>query len=457
MSRRVPLATLAALLASAVFGCLDAIAPGPGRASGASVRLLPVFEGAAGGVPGDVDLIRLTIHDPPSPDTTIDRSVAPGQVEITVAVPLTLNSTLDSVVVRFQAIRSSDSTVLYSGTDTIAVAAGISATATPIVAAYVGPGRNILSIAIAPAAVTLPPGDSVGFSFTALDSSLAVIAGMPALFASRNTGVMTVNASGVGRAVAEGVTYVVVTSGARSSIKDSALVTVTRNAQAIASLALQPGFVAVQPAGTATLAVTAKDPNGNTVPATGVVFVSRSPGVASVSAGGLVTGVSAGSAVVVASAGAVADSALVVVAASGSAVVSALAGSHAFATATSGDTVTVVVTADLRAVPAEALGSYNAALGWNPATLTYVSWSAVPGGFAAPTVNETQTASGALRFGSADPNGSSGQVALIQVKFVGAARASTTLALGLTDLSAAKTFTNLLPAAALVSGVVTVR
>ena len=457
MSRRFYLVTAAALLCGAAAGCLDAIAPGHGGARGASFGLIPVFEGAtSGGIPGDVDLIRLTIHDPPTPDTTIDRSVAPGQDSITLTIPIALNGARDLVVVQFQALRSSDNTVLYSGTDTVPVSAG-QATSAPIVAAYVGPGKNILSIAIVPSAAILQPGDTLSFQFRAVDSAGDSIVGMPGLFASRAPAVMSVAASGLAKAIDTGSTYIVVTSGARSSIKDSARVTVTRGAQGIASLALQPGFAMVQVGANVTLAVTAKDANGTTVPATGVTFVSRTPGVASVGATGLVSGAAAGTAVIVASAGSAADSMLVAVAASGSAVVSALDSGRAFAQAKVGDTVSVLVMADLRAVPGQLLGSYNALLVWNTATLRYVASDTVSGGFAAPTINQNLVASGELPFGSADPNGTAGQVVLLQIKFVAAASGTSPISIGLSDLSAAKTFTQLLPAATLVSGTVTVR
>ena len=89
--------------------------------------------------------------------------------------------------------------------------------------------------------------------------------------------------------------------------------------------------------------------------------------------------------------------------------------------------------------------------------LSYVRWDPTPGGFAAPTVNETLTSAGQLRFGSADPTGKGGAMALIGVTFVAAGPGVNGLQLALTDLSAAVTFTNLLPGAAVVPGSVTIR
>ena len=578
MSRRVYLVTAAALLCGAAAGCLDAIAPGHGGARGASLGLIPVFEGAAsGGIPGDVDLIRVTIHDPPSPDTTIDRSVAPGQDSITLAIPLSLNGARDLVVVQFQAIRSSDGTVLYSGADTVEVSAG-QATSAPVVAAYVGPGKNILSISIVPSSATLQPAETLSFAFKALDSLGDSITGMPALFASRDPAVMSVAVSGLGRAVGSGATYIVVTSGARSSIKDSARVTVTTSGppaialspasltvldtlgtsdpaaqtvsvtnagggtlggltvgtisygasqptgwltatlnaatapttltlqlakgslaagtytatvpvqsaaasnspqsvsvtfliapvpNALASLTVSPGFRVMLPGDTMTLQVAGKDANGNPVAVSGLTFVSRFPSVATVNAAtGLVTAVGptgAGIDIVAqatSGAGTVADSMMVDVPPTGTSVVSAQFGGREFAAAKVGDTLVAQVVANIRAVPGEVLGSYDITLNFNTADLTYVRSDSVSGGFAAPTINDTQAAdSGIIRFGSADPNGSATPVALIQITFV-AKTAGTTSQLLLpmpSDLSAAKTFTNLLPNSWWTQGFITIR
>lgn len=458
MRGRAPLALSAALIAALAVGCLDAISPASSVARTATVQLSPVFAGADGGIPGDVDLIRLILTDPPSAPDTFTFSIAPGQDTIRLSASISLNRTVDTVDVRFEAIRSSDNTVLYTGARNVAVTSGSTSAPAPVVATYVGPGQSLLSIAITPTALALKPGDTASFGVVATDSSDATIVGMPVLFASRNTAVVTVSAAGVAKALAVGTAWVVASAGARTSVKDSAQVTVSTSGPAIASLAVQPGYAVLGLGGTASLTVTAKDANGNPVSAGGVTYASRSPGIVSVGASGTVTALGAGTAVIVASAGSVADSMLVAAPAAGSAVVTALAATAYHDVVKAGDTVKVLVMADLRAVPAEVLGSYNAQLVWNPATLQYVRSDTLPGSLAGgPTINAGQAATGTLRFGAADPNGLGGQVTLLEVVFTAAASGTTTAALSLTDLSAAKTFTNLLPAAALVSGVVTVR
>lgn len=240
--------------------------------------------------------------------------------------------------------------------------------------------------------------------------------------------------------------------------------TVAATPSSLATLVITPGFRVMVPGDTMTLQVVGKDAAGNPVAVTGLSFLSRYPSVATVNAStGLVTAVGPTNVVIVAQApsgaGTVADSIMVDVPPTGAAVVSAQFGAREFAVAKAGDTVVAQVVANLVAVPGEVLGSYDIELDWNPADLTYVRSGSVSGGFAAPTINDTQAGSGVLRFGSADPNGSVSPVALIQITFV-AKTAGTTSQLLLpmpSDLSAAKTFTNLLPPSWWTQGFITIR
>jgi hypothetical protein len=129
---------------------------------------------------------------------------------------------------------------------------------------------------------------------------------------------------------------------------------------------------------------------------------------------------------------------------------------HAFGLANVGDTVHVVVTVNLGAVPGELIGSYNAQLDWNPAVLQYVSTTPISlvGG---TTLNESATSSGDLRFGSADPSGATGP-ALVDVKFVAKASGASPVTFVLTDLSGiSPAFTQMLTNALVLSGSVQVK
>jgi hypothetical protein len=77
--------------------------------------------------------------------------------------------------------------------------------------------------------------------------------------------------------------------------------------------------------------------------------------------------------------------------------------------------------------------------------------------FGAPTLNETQTAQGSLRFSAANAQGTSGAVVVARIRFVAQAQGGANLALQITELSAAQTFTNLLSNVTVTNGSVTVR
>jgi hypothetical protein len=258
-----------------------------------------------------------------------------------------------------------------------------------------------------------------------------------------------------------------VTSGVASNSPRTVTVTFDLRAAPLAAIQATPGFQVMLVADTVRLQISGKDGSGGAVTPTGLRFQSRTPGVVRVdSMTGLMTGVAAGTAVVVASAtgatGGVLDSMLVAVPASGQAVAYLTTNGRSFASARVGDTLRVMTGVDLRAVPGEKLGSYNAQLDWTPAVATFQSIGAVlVGGFAAPTVNTGNAASGQVRFGAADAAGATAlPVGLAAVTLVAGANGNSALTFTLTDLSAALTFTNLLtraPAALVVSGAVRVQ
>jgi len=257
---------LALVAGAAVLGCLDALAPrAPQRH--ASVGMVPLFSGfgAHEGIPGDVDSIVVTIHHPPDPDVTYAFRILPGQDSIVITFDVPVGSSgLDTVAVSMEAIRTlpAPPEVLYHADSVpLIVAVGQPTRADTVLAEYVGPGLNIQAIEIAPRSVALRPGDSLSFGFTAIDSTGATIARMPALWESRNDAVALVGADGEAHGVADGRTWVVVTAGARASVKDSALVVVS-TAPAAA--------IAVEPS-----AVTFTAPSGGPSPAVKTVAVSN--------------------------------------------------------------------------------------------------------------------------------------------------------------------------------------
>jgi hypothetical protein len=244
-TRRKIFAGLALAAVAAVAGCLDALAPGAAHRAG-SIGIVPVFEGVAaqdGTIPADVDSISITIHNPPAADTTIGVRILPGQDSIMISIDVPLaNGALDTMSMGFKAIRTTPAppTVLYQADSVpLIVRAGTPTRADTVRATYVGPGRNILSIAISPKSAALRPGDNLSFGFAALDSTAKAMAqdSVPVLWRSLAPTIVIISAQGVAHGVATGQTYVFVTSGARASVTDSALVIVSTTPVAVIALA----------------------------------------------------------------------------------------------------------------------------------------------------------------------------------------------------------------------------
>jgi hypothetical protein len=428
-----------------------------------SLAIEPVFEGMApaDGVPTDVDSFVVSILNPPAQPRDTFIVVREGQDSIRLEITVQLNAAHDTVSLTLSGYNSRTGLLLYQGTVEVPVTVGVPVPRTPVPAAYVGPGQGVDSVLVDPAAAVLQPGQTLQIGYTGFDGDTALPDdSVPVRYSSLNTAVATVNAAGLVTAVADGSTSIFVIALANRNIQDTCEVTVSSTPQPLVSIEVTPGFTALRPGNTQVLTVTGRNGQGDPVSAPGLSFVSRNTAVATVDATtGVVTAVAGGTAAIVASAtGGFTDSMVVAVAANGVAVASALASSRAFAAAGVNDTVRAVVAVDLQGVAPEELGSYNATLNWTAGILRYVRYETVAGGFAAPTVNENDTATGQLRFGAADANGAAGPaVALIQIVFVADAQGASPLTLTLTDLSAAFTpFTNLLPAALIYSGAVSI-
>jgi hypothetical protein len=224
---------------------------------------------------------------------------------------------------------------------------------------------------------------------------------------------------------------------------------------AAAGLRVTPGYETTGAGTSFTVTAALLDAGGAAIGPAAATWVSRSPAVASVSAAGLVNALSAGTAVIVGSSGTLADSMLVRVPTPGSVPVSGIADAAAFRRARVGDTVTVDVRVNMFFTDGELLGSYNAQLTWDATVLRYVD--VLTGNFGAPTINDTQTGQGSLRFSAANAAGVAGSVTVARVRFVAQAVGGAAPALTITELSAAQTFTNLLSSVIVTNGSVTVR
>jgi hypothetical protein len=114
-----------------------------------------------------------------------------------------------------------------------------------------------------------------------------------------------------------------------------------------------------------------------------------------------------------------------------------------------GTTVTIPITVDMSASGGAKLGSYTARLSWDTTALsfcTYCSADSLRGNFPAPQVNTDSASLGVLRLTAIAPLGVDGLVTVAQLPFsTGVDTSATPLQLSFSEMSAAGTFTSLLP------------
>ncbi len=112
--------------------------------------------------------------------------------------------------------------------------------------------------------------------------------------------------------------------------------------------------------------------------------------------------------------------------------------------ATPGERVTVPIGIDFTGAPGVNLGAYRLTLRWDPTLLGFAATGGSP--FAAPVFNTDSTAQGVIKFAGANASGATGVFTLgsVSLDVVSTAKPDT-LQLSFQELTAAGTFTNLLP------------
>lgn len=156
---------------------------------------------------------------------------------------------------------------------------------------------TLVSIAVTPAAVTLPEGGTRALTVTGTYSSgPGQDLTAAATYTTSDAGKATVSAAGVVTAVAPGDATITATVGGLTS---TSVVTVT--ARALQTIAVTPSAFSLVTGATRALTVTGTYDIGPTADLTAsATFTSSSEGTATVSAAGVVTGVSAGPATITA-------------------------------------------------------------------------------------------------------------------------------------------------------------
>jgi hypothetical protein len=432
-------------------GCTDALGSGAARVA---LAIVPDF-GVLAPFAANADQLHLVVTRVSNAAVVADTTVGIDAVtgEAIVLLALMLESSAEQFTVLLQAIRSSDGAILFEGTQTVTVTSGTTTDAVNLPVTYTGPTGASLTLQPRDTAVAL--GASFAFLATVYDTGAAVV-GVPVTYglATAADSLILRVLKYTGQATAQvgptGTVRVVATSA--DGLTDTARVSV---GAVPAAIDVTPGFETIGVSATVTVVAVLLDGNGTVIGPATATWVSRSPSVATVDAAGLVTGAAVGTAVIVGTSAAFTDSMLVRVPASGSVPVSAIADGEAFRAPRVGDTVVVDVRINMFFSGGELLGSYNAQLTWNAATMRYVDVQA--GTFGTPTVNDTEVQQGSFRFSAANATGAGGSVVVARVRFVAQAAGSAAPLLDITELSAAQTFTNLLSSVVVTSGSVTVR
>ncbi len=153
----------------------------------------------------------------------------------------------------------------------------------------------VSSLSLTPAEPVVQAGLTQAMKAAAKDANGNAIPGVVFSWMSSNPGVATVDREGTVRALAAGVTYV--TAGAAHR---SVTATVTVTPAPAARVGVSPATVSLVPGGTASLAATAEDAEGNPLAGRAVAWSTSAEGVATVSESGVVTAVAEGSATITA-------------------------------------------------------------------------------------------------------------------------------------------------------------
>jgi len=180
------------------------------------------------------------------------------------------------------------------------------------------PGTNVplASVTVTPASASIMVGATVQLSAVTKDSAGNTLAGQTVTWASGDTAVATVSASGLVSGAAAGLVTITATSGGKSA---TATVTVSNAPVAsVASVVISPATATLLLGVGLQLSATLKDSAGKVLSGRTVTWTSGTPAVASVSASGLVLGLGAGSATMTATSEGVSGTAAISVASASS-------------------------------------------------------------------------------------------------------------------------------------------
>ena len=168
----------------------------------------------------------------------------------------------------------------------------------------------LTDITVTPSSATLMVGETKGFVATALDQDGNAMPGIDIAWSSSDPTVGTIDDDGVFTALAAGTATVTAASG---DIAGTATVTVSDEEPVLTSLNVTPPRATLAAGDSLKFIVTARDQNGNVMPAGAVAWTSSDPAAGTIDDDGVFTALAAGTTTVTATSGEVAATAAVTV------------------------------------------------------------------------------------------------------------------------------------------------
>jgi len=168
---RAALSLLSPLL---LVTCTDNPA-GPGRPGIGTLRIAPAFDAYSRIAPLTLDNVQV-IAVRPAADTLarVSQGFSLTTQQLQLDVPVLLSGLSDDVDVTLRLF--SGTTLLFEGTSTIRVTAGVRTLPNSIPVSYQGPGSSVASLTLSPRDTILQTGDSLAFQLSAADSQQSPVA-----------------------------------------------------------------------------------------------------------------------------------------------------------------------------------------------------------------------------------------------------------------------------------------
>jgi uncharacterized protein YjdB len=188
---------------------------------------------------------------------------------------------------------------MAAGSATIsAQSEGVSGHADVSVADGVVPPAPVATVSVSLGAASLNPGQTTQATATPRDASNNVLAGRTVTWSSSNTGVASVNASGLVTAVAVGTAQIIGTSEGQTG--NATLTVAAPPPVPVASVSVSLAASSLTPGQTTQASATTRDANNNILTGRSITWSSSNTAVATVSSSGLVTALAVGTVQIIA-------------------------------------------------------------------------------------------------------------------------------------------------------------